>query len=406
MRILHFADAHIDMANFGRIDPESALPVRVMDFVRSLDQIIETAIDQDIDLVIFAGDAYKDRNPQPTFQKIWGSRIMRLSEAGIMTVLLPGNHDVTPAVGRANTLQEFTTLKAPNIIVADSIDLLEPDRLGIPLQLVTLPWISRGQFLTRTETSGLKIDEIYSLLEQRVSEQIDALVERADPSVPLILTAHASVRGAVYGSERSVMLGSEFSLDRSLLCDTRFDYGALGHIHKHQSINGPNHPPVVYPGSIERVDFGEVGEDKGFIIAEVNKGESSWEFIKLPTRKFIDLKIQGNRVESLMSDILEQLPDPGSVQEAICRLQLIYPREWESIIDEKPIHQHFRSALSFKLLKHRLEENRVRLGEIGPIESFTPLDLLAEYWKTLNMEEAESKNLQQLAQDILSEEIW
>lgn len=406
MRILHFADAHIDMANFGRIDPESALPVRVMDFIRSLDTIVETAIERSVDLVIFAGDAYKDRNPQPTFQKAWGSRIMRLSEAGISTLLLVGNHDVTPAVGRANTLQEFTTLKVPGVIVADTIDLLGPDKMGIPIQIITLPWISRAKLLSREETARLNVDEIYALLERRISHRIDGLVDKADASMPLIMTAHVSVRGALYGVERAVMLGSEFSLDRSQLCDPRFDYVALGHIHRHQSINGAHHPPVIYPGSIERVDFGEIGEEKGFIIAEVTKGESRWAFNALTTRKFIDIKVRGRAAESLMSDIFDQLPDPDTLEGAICRLQLTYPRDWESIIDEKMIHQHFKLAFSFKIIKHRLEGARVRLGEIGSIESLAPLDLLAEYWKSIDVDEPESLELQQLAGEILSEEIW
>ena len=59
LRVLHFADAHIDIANYGRHDPESALPVRVMDFLRSLDQIVDQAVSDPVDLVIFAGDAYK-----------------------------------------------------------------------------------------------------------------------------------------------------------------------------------------------------------------------------------------------------------------------------------------------------------------------------------------------------------
>ena len=100
LHVLHFADAHIDIANYGRLDPQTALPVRVMDFLHALDQIINTAVDENVDLVIFAGDAYKDRNPQPTFQREWGKRIMRLSQAGIPTLLLVGNHDVSPASGR------------------------------------------------------------------------------------------------------------------------------------------------------------------------------------------------------------------------------------------------------------------------------------------------------------------
>lgn len=67
IKLLHFADAHIDMAQGGRHDPESGLPVRVMDFLKSLDQIVDTAIAEKADLVIFSGDAYKDRAPQPTY---------------------------------------------------------------------------------------------------------------------------------------------------------------------------------------------------------------------------------------------------------------------------------------------------------------------------------------------------
>ena len=104
LTILHFADAHIDMANYGRHDPESGLPMRVMDFLKSLDQIVDTAIAEKVDLVIFAGDTYKDRSPAPTFQREWGRRIMRLSRANIPVLLLVGNHDLSPALGRAHAL--------------------------------------------------------------------------------------------------------------------------------------------------------------------------------------------------------------------------------------------------------------------------------------------------------------
>jgi tetratricopeptide (TPR) repeat protein len=101
MKILHFADAHIDMANYGRHDPETGLPLRVLDFLKSLDTIIDAAVSEKVDMVIFAGDAYKDRAPAPTFQREWGKRIIRLSQAKIPTLLLVGNHDLSPALGRA-----------------------------------------------------------------------------------------------------------------------------------------------------------------------------------------------------------------------------------------------------------------------------------------------------------------
>ena len=143
MKILHFADAHIDMANYGRHDPSTGLPLRVMDFLKSLDEIVAEAIAQDVDLVIFAGDAYKDRNPAPTYQREWGKRIMRLSRAEIPTILLVGNHDVSPALGRANAINEFFTLEVPHVWVVDQPSLLGPEKLaGLPIQIIAIPWIS------------------------------------------------------------------------------------------------------------------------------------------------------------------------------------------------------------------------------------------------------------------------
>src|SRR5512144_629204 len=145
MRLLHFADAHIDMANYGRHDPESGLPLRVLDFLKSLDTIIDAAIAENVDMVIFAGDAYKDRSPAPTFQREWGRRIMRLSQARIPTLLLVGNHDLSPAVGRAHAIQEFSTLQVPFIRVLDRPEFLcSADLWNLPVQVVAIPWISRS----------------------------------------------------------------------------------------------------------------------------------------------------------------------------------------------------------------------------------------------------------------------
>jgi DNA repair exonuclease SbcCD nuclease subunit len=79
--------------------------------------IVDTAIAEKVDLVLFAGDAYKDRTPAPTFQREWGQRIMRLSRADIPVLLLVGNHDLAPTLGRAHALETFETLEVPHVKV-------------------------------------------------------------------------------------------------------------------------------------------------------------------------------------------------------------------------------------------------------------------------------------------------
>ena len=152
IKILHFADAHIDMANYGRHDPVSGLPLRVLDFLHALDAIVDAAIAEKVDLVLFAGDAYKDRSPAPTYQREWGKRIMRLSQAGIRTLLLLGNHDSAPALGRAHAIQEFDTLQVPHVRVVDKPTFIKAGEFeGLDAQILAIPWLSRSRMTAELE---------------------------------------------------------------------------------------------------------------------------------------------------------------------------------------------------------------------------------------------------------------
>jgi exonuclease SbcD len=401
VRILHFADAHIDIANYGRHDPATGLPQRVVDFLKSLDQIIDAAIAERVDLVIFAGDAYKDRNPQPTFQRAWGERIMRLSRAGIATLLLVGNPDVAPAENRASTLQEFATLAVPRVFVADNLKLWTPAELGLPLQVLALPWVNRSRFMANLDTTGKMLDEVYNEIHDRIQRAFqETLAHEVDPALPLILTAHASVHGARVGSERQIMLGHELVLSPGLVSDPRFDYVALGHIHKHQVLN--DKPPVVYAGSIERIDFGEAGETKGYVLADVDRGHTEWRFVPLETRRFVDLYLKPVEADTFMDEIMGRLPPPDRLAGAICRVQVEFAQAHEALLDEKQLRDHFHQALELRLLKHRLGSDRSRLPPGTAIETLSPYELLALHWRLKERSDAEIDALLALAREVLA----
>ena len=404
-RILHFADAHIDMTNYGRHDPETGLPVRVMDFLRSLDTIVDAAIDEKVDLVLFAGDAYKDRNPAQTFQREWGRRIMRLSQAQIPTLLLVGNHDLSPAFGRAHALDPFETLEVPFIRVVDKPEFISSTDLGIPIQIIAIPWISRSGMVAHLDIRSKDLIEVIEELEERISSLIQVwLKDLVDPELPLVLTAHASVQGAQYGGERSVILGQDLVLPGSLVKDPVFDYVALGHIHKPQDLNEGQHPPVIYPGSIERVDFGEAGEGKYFVIADIKRGATSvdWRPLK-EIRPFVDRYLLLEDQETLNEQILKALPDPSGLEGAIVRLTLEYPRDWEPLIDEAGLRNHVSSAFEFRLVKRPQMENRVRLPEDQSLGSLSHLDLLELYWKASHTDPADIPTLLEMAKQIIED---
>ena len=405
LTILHFADAHIDMANYGRHDTATALPLRVLDFLKSLDTIVDTAINEKVDLVLFAGDAYKDRNPAPTFQREWGKRIMRLSRAGIPTLLLVGNHDTSPALGRAHTLDPFDTLEVPNVLVLDKPVFLRPDDLwGLPLQVIALPWISRSGLIASQEMAGAELATVDQAIEDRLVTIVHNMLAESDPDLPIVLTAHASVQGAIYGGERTVMLGGDLLLPGSLVRDPHLDYVALGHIHKAQDLNEDAHPPVIYPGSIERVDFGEAADDKFFVLAHLERGHTEVEWRKLKgIRPFVDRSLRLKNPEDVTSQLLGSLPAASKLAGAIVRLVLEYPREWEALIDEAALREYASGAFELHLIRRPMVEARARLAQDGTVGSLTPLELLDRYWRANHVDAADREKLQKLAQEIIEE---
>ncbi len=404
MKLLHFADAHIDMANYGRHDPATGMPLRVLDFLKSLDAIVDAAIDERVDLVIFAGDAYKDRSPAPTFQREWGRRIMRLSQAKIPTLLLVGNHDLSPAAGRAHALHEFSTLEVPYVRVLDRPQFLGPaDLWDLPVQVIAMPWIARSGMMASLEMSAEKPDEVFANIESRISELVEGWLTDADPSLPRILTAHASVEGATFGAERMVMLGADLVLPTALVKDTRLDYVAMGHIHKPQDVNAGYHPPVIYPGSIERVDFGEARDDKFFIIAEVTRGSTQVGWRQLTgVRPFLEKRTTLQSSENVTEFLKEAMPKSKEMDGAVVKLVVEYPREWDTLIDETALRKYAEKAFEFHLVKRPQSEARVRMDEGQMASSLSSLDLLEQYWRASKVDDAAS--LQKLAQEIIEDD--
>ena len=93
IQFIHTADIHFGMENYGRIDPETGIHSRLLDFERALNYCIDKAIEKKIDFFLFAGDAYKTAYPSPTQQKLLMRCFLRLYKANIPIVIVVGNHD-------------------------------------------------------------------------------------------------------------------------------------------------------------------------------------------------------------------------------------------------------------------------------------------------------------------------
>jgi exonuclease SbcD len=406
IKLLHFADLHLGVENYGRIDPATGLSTRLMDFLRVYDQVVDYALENDIGLVVFSGDAYKTRDPNPTYQREFARRIQRLSIAGIPTVLVAGNHDTPSAVGRAITVEIFATLEVENVYVAKKPEVINIETKDGPVQIVALPWVTRSALLARDEYKNKNLEEINQLILDRIINIVegdDGLISQLDSAVsgatPTILAAHATVQGAVYGSERSVMLGQEMILPPSLARNPAFDYVALGHIHKHQVLY--EEPPVIYSGSIERIDFGEEREDKGFVVAEVERGRVSWQFVKTDARPFVTIKVDVQS-DDPTAEILEAIA-ARDIEDAVVRIIIHMTAEKEPLINEGEIRRALAGAFHIAAIVKDVERKvRLRLGD-QPIEEMTPRQMLERYFQVKQTPPERTELLLEHAEDIFRE---
>jgi exonuclease SbcD len=198
------------------------------------------------------------------------------------------------------------------------------------------------------------------------------------------------------------MLGSDLVLPGSLVRDQRLDYVALGHIHKPQDMNEGAHPPVIYPGSIERVDFGEARDKKYFVIANVQQGKTQVEWRQLSgIRPFIDRSLALTSQEEISDQLLAALPPAEQLEGAIVRLVLEYPRQWEAMIDEAALREYAAPAFEFHLVKRPQQEARIRLPEDQTVGTMSALELLDIYWRANHVEDSEIEELHDLAAEVV-----
>lgn len=401
IRLLHFADLHIGTENYGRLDPKTGVSGRVLDFLQRFEELIDYGLERDVDLVIFAGDAFKTRDPNPTYQRAFARRVKRLADAGVPVVLLVGNHDLPAMVQKASSIDIFHTLSVPNVIVGRVEKVQRVETKRGPIQVATAPYPVRSRLLVREAYRGLSITALDKALQQVVTDNIEALKAELDPEIPAVLTGHFSVSGAVWGSERAVMLGRDVVVPKSTLADPAFDYVALGHVHKHQNLTAGEAgvPPVVYAGSLERVDFGEEGQPKGFCWVELARGATTWEFVPGKARRFVTIRTDVRKDDDPTQTVLDAIAR-HDIAEAVVRLIIQTTPETEARLRDKDIETALRPAnYVAALVKETERPERVRLGGAAP-ESLTPAELLERYLESRNIPPERAETLLAYAETI------
>lgn len=313
MRILHTADVHLGLVRHSAPGTTS----RLDDFAATLMRFADTAVERKVDVAIIAGDTFHSRRPTPRDLVALMAGLNVLRDAKITTLISSGNHDGPDAVGdsRTNALAWM-----PKLNIAGVHAFTEPFAHYLhygskAFGVVAIPYPHRRSFdaLLPDATPEERIEEISRRLESAIEVMYDKVNDMGNGTEPIIFVGHLSTLGSKLGTEVTMRFGWDVAVRAAIL--DRFDYAALGHIHRQQEVGRT----AWYAGSPEFMDFGEEGQPKGFILAEVERGE-------LPKVEIIDSKPR----PMLTLDLRRSKTDPeawvtsgaGSPDGAIVRLRI------------------------------------------------------------------------------------
>jgi exonuclease SbcD len=405
MKILHLSDIHIGSGFcHGRVNPLTGLNTRLEDFVKTLSLCIDRALNDHVDLVLFGGDAFPNATPAPYVQEAFAHQFRRLVDADIPTVLLVGNHDQhSQGLGGAS-LNIYRTLAVPGFVVGDTLTTHRISTRNGDIQIITLPWLTRSTLMTRQETQGSSLAEVNQLLTERLQVVIEGEIRRLDPNIPTVLLAHLMADNATLGAERLLAVGKGFTLPLSLLTRSCFDYVALGHVHKHQNLNKSNDPPVIYPGSIERVDFSEEKEDKGYVMIDLEKGKVNWEFCPLPVRIFRTIEVDLSKHDDPQAALLKGIAK-YDIQDNVVRLIYKLRSDQLDLIDNSSLHNALKSAHTYTIQAELVSQlAKPRIPELSTSTSIDPMSALKTYLNNREDLKDIAPSMLEAAQNLLTDD--
>jgi exonuclease SbcD len=266
MRLLHTGDWHVGRAIRGRS--------RTPEFDQALSEVVAIAVHEGVDAVLVAGDVYDHRSPVPEADALVFETLVRLYEAGIPAVIIPGNHDSAVRLGAlARLLRPIGVTVVPRVVPPDQGSLVEvPSRDGSEAALVAcVPFVPERRF---GDAAALfrATEDWYQSYADGMGRILAAMTEPFRPDRVNVLMGHLFTDGAIPGGgEHQITIGIEYAVSPSRLPATA-SYVALGHVHRPQAVRGAP-SPTRYAGSLLQLDFGETEQTKSVTIVEATAGK-------------------------------------------------------------------------------------------------------------------------------------
>ncbi len=303
MEIVHFSDTHLGFREFHRIDPETGINQREQDVYDAFSRVIDRVLRINPDLAVHAGDIFDSVRPTNRAVNLATEEFARLSEAGIPTVLIAGNHD-TPKIATTGTIIRALD-RLPNVEAVTS----DPEGGNSGYRKIT-------------------VDNtlVHAVSDAPTEAELSKRIKKLEPDDDYnwnVLVLHAGIRtleGQVFSGEFN-----EHHLDKKLIDNSGFDYIALGHYHKRVEIDLSSKTRAIYSGAPERFSFNESEYEPGFLTVNLEETGVNYSEELIETRDFIRFEpINGEKltVKEIQEEIESQLPGNQKVEGSLISLKL------------------------------------------------------------------------------------
>lgn len=279
MRILHTGDWHLgkNLEGQSRMDEQE----------RFLKDFIDIVKDNNIDLVIIAGDIYDSSNPPARAEKMFYDTLKKLSRDGErMTLVISGNHDNPDRLVAAGPLARdhgIVMVGTPksivpigeygkNSVVDAGEGYIEISINGEKAVILTVPYPSEKRLNEVLYDAMDDEEEKMKSYSDRIFTLFDGLKKHYRKDTINLVTTHIFAMGSEEsGSERSIQLGGSYVVDGSCF-PKEAQYIALGHVHKPQIVPGTERR-ARYSGSPIHYNKKEISFTKKCFIIDVKAGE-------------------------------------------------------------------------------------------------------------------------------------
>lgn len=367
MRLIHLADLHIGkrVKGYSLIEDQKHI----------LNQIIKVATEEKVDGIIIAGDIYDNSVPSIEAVNLFDDFICKINEKGIKCFIVSGNHDNVYRISFASQI-----MSKSGIFVAKRYNgKFTPIVINEDINIWLLPFIR--PFEVREHFNEFQTSDYEEMMKTVLNHS------EIDENKINILVAHQFVTCNGSEPERSesetVSLGTIDNIDVSVF--DKFDYVALGHIHKSQAM-GRN--VVRYAGSPLKYSFSEKNDKKSIVILDIEKKNINIKFEEFkPLRDMIEVSgyfseiVKNERCEDYVKIILK---DEDFIVDVKNKLEAIYPNIMEISYDNT-----YSKSIS---------EMNFDNGE----KQQTPFDLFKTFYYTQNSRNMDEKQ-ENIINDVLNE---